>query len=155
MSSHWSTIVGSTFNIQYKSNDSRILRAWIWSAVSLCSGSSVEPNWLAAHIKEADVSPRSRLVSSCIDAKGGESLPLTCPMSNCKNSPHFNLRNKISFIIKLFQNSWENCWHHEYWRYRKNQEFQIKMSSVIDAKSEVYLSYLFHCLLEECYGQHF
>jgi prenyltransferase beta subunit len=35
---------------------------------------------------------------------------------------------------------------HEYERYRTNQEFQIKMlSRVLDAKSEVYLSYLFHC----------
>lgn len=135
-------------NIQYKSNDSKILRAWIWRAVSLCSGSSVEPNWLAAHIKEADVSPRRRLVSSCIVAKGGASLPLTCPMSSCKNSPHFNLKNNISFIIKLSQDSWENCKHRENERYGRNQESQIKtLSRVIDPKSEVYLFYLFSCLV--------
>lgn len=77
--------------IQYRSKDSITRRAWMWSAVSLCSGSRVEPNWLAAHIKEADFSPKSLLMSSCTVAKGGLSLPFTCPISSSKNSPHFNL----------------------------------------------------------------
>jgi len=88
---------------QYSSMDSRTLRAWICSAVCLCSGSKVEPNWLAAHIRDADFSPRSWLKSSCIVAKGAWSLrPFTCPMSNSKNSPHFNLQMNETF------NHWES-----------------------------------------------
>lgn len=63
----------------------------MWSAVSLWPGSRVEPNWLAAHIKDADFSPNRRLMSSCMAAIGAPSLPFTCPISNNKNSPHFSL----------------------------------------------------------------
>lgn len=70
-------------------------------AVNLCSGSRVEPNWLAAHIKDADFSPRSRLISSWIVAMGDLSLPFTCPRSSSKNSPHFNLIRQQSFLYPL------------------------------------------------------
>lgn len=81
---------GNTHN-QESSKDSTTLRAWMRRAVCLCSASRVEPNWLAAQIRDAHFSPRSRLISSCMFAKGEFSFPFRFPMSSKRNSPHFNL----------------------------------------------------------------
>lgn len=83
----------------------------MWRAVILCSGSPVEPNWLAAHIKEADFSPKRRLMSSFTLAMGDRSFPFTCPTNSSKNSPHLNLWISKNYNMTERAQINETFWH--------------------------------------------